>query len=40
VRNADLVVYLEKGKVVSSGTFESVRSNVPDFDTQAKLMGL
>ncbi len=40
VRNADQVVYLEKGKVVSSGTFESVRSSVPDFDTQAKLMGL
>jgi ABC-type multidrug transport system fused ATPase/permease subunit len=40
VRNADLVVYLEKGKVVSSGNFESVRANVPDFDLQAKLMGL
>jgi ABC-type multidrug transport system fused ATPase/permease subunit len=40
VRNADLVVYLEKGKVVSSGNFESVRANVPDFDSQAKLMGL
>ena len=40
VRNADLVVYLEKGKVVSSGNFESVRASVPDFDLQAKLMGL
>jgi ABC-type bacteriocin/lantibiotic exporter with double-glycine peptidase domain len=40
VRNADLVVYLERGTVVASGTFESVRSNVPDFDLQAKLMGL
>jgi ABC-type multidrug transport system fused ATPase/permease subunit len=40
VRNADQVVYLEKGKIVFKGTFEEVRSNVPDFDHQAQLMGL
>jgi ABC-type multidrug transport system fused ATPase/permease subunit len=40
VRNADQVVYLEKGKIVFKGTFEEVRRNVPDFDQQAQLMGL
>jgi len=40
VRNADSVIYMDKGKIISVGTFEEVRSNVPDFDRQAKLMGL
>ena len=40
VRDADLVVYLSKGKVQAKGTFEEVRNTVPDFDKQAKLMGL
>ncbi len=39
VRNADLVVYMNAGKVLASGTFEEVRAAVPDFDLQAKLMG-
>jgi len=40
VRVADLVLYMDKGKIVASGTFEEVRNAVPDFDRQAKLMGL
>lgn len=40
VRNADQVIYMDGGKLVSQGTFEEVRSEVPDFDKQAKLMGL
>jgi len=40
VRYADIVVYMAKGKVIASGTFEEVRNAVPDFDRQAKLMGL
>jgi ABC-type multidrug transport system fused ATPase/permease subunit len=40
VRNADKVVYLSKGKVLATGTFEEVRQAVPDFDQQAKIMGL
>lgn len=40
VRNADLVVYLENGKILSQGKFEEVRAQVPQFDKQAKLMGL
>jgi ABC-type multidrug transport system fused ATPase/permease subunit len=40
VRNADQVIYLEKGKIVARGTFDEVRNDVPNFDSQAKLMGL
>lgn len=40
VRNADIVVYLAGGKAIASGTFDEVRQAVPDFDRQAKLMGL
>ncbi len=40
VQNADMVVYLSEGKVVATGTFEEVRNSVPDFDRQARLMGL
>jgi ABC-type multidrug transport system fused ATPase/permease subunit len=40
VRKADRVVYLSEGKVLAAGTFDEVRKNVPDFDHQAKIMGL
>ncbi len=40
VRNADLVVYIEEGKIKAQGNFDHVRSTVPNFDTQAQLMGL
>lgn len=40
VRNADLVVYMNGGKIVAKGTFEEVRKIVPEFDKQARLMGL
>ena len=40
VRSADLVVYLSKGKVLATGNFDEVRNAVPDFDRQARLMGL
>ncbi len=40
VRNADTVVYLADGKITAKGTFDEVRNAVPDFDRQAKLMGL
>ena len=38
VRNVDQVVYLEQGKIISTGSFNHVRSEVPDFDAQAKLI--
>jgi ABC-type multidrug transport system fused ATPase/permease subunit len=40
VISADKVAYLENGKLLAFDTFEHVRKQVPDFDNQAKLMGL
>ncbi|CAB4335490.1 unannotated protein [freshwater metagenome] len=40
VREADVVVYLDRGKVIATGSFTEVRNRVPDFDRQAKLMGI
>ena len=40
IREADKVIYLENGKILAVGTFDQVRSKVPQFDSQAKLMGL
>ena len=40
VRNADQVIYMDKGRIIAQGSFEEVRRAVPDFDAQAKLMGL
>jgi ABC-type multidrug transport system fused ATPase/permease subunit len=40
VRHASLVVYLEDGRLVSSGTFDEVRAAVPRLERQAKLSGL
>lgn len=40
VRNADKVIYLSEGKILASGSFDEVRAAIPDFDRQARLMGL
>jgi ABC-type bacteriocin/lantibiotic exporter with double-glycine peptidase domain len=40
VTQADSVIYLEEGKVIHEGTFTEVRNSVPNFEKQAKLMGL
>jgi ABC-type multidrug transport system fused ATPase/permease subunit len=40
VRHADVLVYMENGKIRSTGTFDEVRQTVPDFNHQAQLMGL
>jgi ABC-type bacteriocin/lantibiotic exporter with double-glycine peptidase domain len=40
VRNADIVVYLRNGVIQHVGKFDEVRNAVPDFEHQAKLMGL
>ncbi len=39
VREADSIVYMSDGAIIDAGTFEQVRSRVPDFDIQSKLMG-
>jgi ABC-type multidrug transport system fused ATPase/permease subunit len=40
VRNADMVIYLGDGQIKAVGTFEEVREKLPDFERQARLMGL
>lgn len=40
VRNAEIVVYMAEGNAMATETFKEVRKAVPDFDRQAKLMGL
>ena len=40
VRNSNQVIYMENGEILAQGTFDEVRSQVPNFDRQAKLMGL
>jgi ABC-type multidrug transport system fused ATPase/permease subunit len=38
VRNVGQVVYMNEGNILASGSFSEVRSKVPDFDAQAKLL--
>lgn len=40
VRDADLVVYLEEGRIIAQGTFDQVCAQVPALHHQAELMGL
>ena len=40
VQDCDQVAYLESGRLVASGTFAEVRQAVPDFERNAKLLGL
>jgi ATP-binding cassette, subfamily B, bacterial PglK len=40
VKSAQKLIYVEDGRVLAEGDFETLRVKVPDFDKQAKLMGL
>jgi len=40
VRSADMIYYIDKGKIVSQGTFEELRSINADFNNQANFMGI
>jgi ABC-type multidrug transport system fused ATPase/permease subunit len=40
IKNADRIYYLENGRLVATGSFDEVRDQIPNFDQQAKLMGL
>jgi len=40
VRSADMIYYIDKGKIVSKGTFEELRSINTDFNNQANFMGI
>jgi ABC-type multidrug transport system fused ATPase/permease subunit len=40
VRSADVIYYIDKGKIISQGTFEELRSINANFDNQANFMGI
>ena len=40
VQKADRIIYIEAGSIKAQGTFADLRLAVPNFDKQAKLMGL
>jgi ABC-type multidrug transport system fused ATPase/permease subunit len=40
VRDADQVIYLEKGRILAQGLFDDVQRSIPSFATQVKLAGL
>jgi ATP-binding cassette, subfamily B, bacterial PglK len=40
VQSVDSIIYIENGTIVSQGTLAEVRKAVPNFDTQAKLLGI
>ena len=40
VKKADIVYYVENGRIRSQGTFDEVRNKIPNFDLQANLMGI
>lgn len=40
VRRADILIYLKDGHAIAQGTFDEVRKLAPDFDRQARLLGL
>ena len=40
VRSADMIYYIDKGRIVNQGTFDGLRSINADFNNQANFMGI
>jgi ABC-type multidrug transport system fused ATPase/permease subunit len=40
IRLADQIAYMDGGRILATGTFDQLRKNLPEFDRQARLMGL
>ncbi len=40
IKDVDMLLYINQGKIIAKGKFDEVRAIVPDFDEQARLMGL
>lgn len=40
IRDVDMLLYMRDGKAIACGDFHEVRHQVPEFDRQAKLLGL
>jgi ABC-type multidrug transport system fused ATPase/permease subunit len=40
VMNADKIFYMEEGKILTVGNFDQIRKQIPNFDSQASLIGI
>jgi ATP-binding cassette subfamily C protein len=40
IRLADQIAYMDDGRILATGTFDELRNTLPEFDRQARLMGL
>jgi ABC-type bacteriocin/lantibiotic exporter with double-glycine peptidase domain len=40
VRESDVIFYMRDGRIDMAGTFEEIRTAIPEFAIQAKLMGM
>jgi ABC-type bacteriocin/lantibiotic exporter with double-glycine peptidase domain len=40
VVNANRVIYVEKGRIEASGTFQDIRNQVPNFESEAKISNI
>jgi len=40
IRNADRILYMKDGEIIGQGNFDQLRSSLPEFDLQAKEMGI
>jgi ATP-binding cassette subfamily C protein len=40
IKDADQVLYVENGRITATGKFDEIRMKIPNFDRQAKLLGL
>lgn len=40
IRNADVIFYIKNGQVLGSGSFDSLRKALPNFDKEADLLGI
>jgi ABC-type bacteriocin/lantibiotic exporter with double-glycine peptidase domain len=40
IKEADLILYLEDGRIREAGKLDAIRRSIPEFDKHARLMGL
>ena len=40
IKESDLILYLEDGRIREAGNLDAIRRSIPEFDKHARLMGL
>jgi ABC-type multidrug transport system fused ATPase/permease subunit len=40
IKSVDKIIYMKEGRLIAMGNFDQVRRQIPEFDNQARLMGL